>query len=133
MAERHTKVLKLHILKPVDGMDWRELGGLLRDARYRVFRLANLAVSEAYLNFHRWRSGEKDTHKRTVVELNKDLRELLIQEGVEPGRQDRFSKNGALPANVTDALSQYKLRGVTAPSKWKEVLRGQSSLPTYRL
>ena len=46
--KRITKVLKLEILKPAGEMKWAQLAKLLRDARYRVFRLANLAVSEAY-------------------------------------------------------------------------------------
>ena len=49
--KRITKVLKLEILKPAGEMKWAQLVKLLRDARYRVFRLANLAVSEAYPTF----------------------------------------------------------------------------------
>ena len=53
------KVAKFRILKPAGEMTWDELGRMLRDVRYRVYRLANLAVSEAYLSFHLWRTKQK--------------------------------------------------------------------------
>jgi len=131
---RHIKVLKLRILKPAGEMTWADLGEILREARYRVFRLANLGVSEAYLNYHLWRSKRASDFKiRTMGELNRELRETLRNEGKNEDQLNRFSKTGALPATVTDALSQYKLRAVTKKSKWKEVINGKSSLPTFRL
>ena len=54
---RHVKVAKFEILKPVGDMKWKEFADLLRKVRYRVFRLANLCVSEKYLQFHQWRIG----------------------------------------------------------------------------
>ena len=132
--KRLNKVLKLHILKPADGMTWPELGELLKNARYRVFRLANLAVSEEYLRFHLRRKGAgDDVPRRQMGVLNKELREMLEKEGKSAIKSDRFSKTGALPDTVVGALSQYKLRGLTTNSKWSEVTRGRSSLPTFRL
>ena len=56
MTEKRTvKVLKL--VKPVGEVSWKDLAKLLRDVRYRVFRLENLAVSDKYLAFHLWRTG----------------------------------------------------------------------------
>jgi len=131
---RITKVLKLHILKPADTLTWKELGDILRDTRYRVFRLANLAVSEAYLHFHLWRTGKNDLfERRTVGRLNRELREMLEKEGVSKENLDMVSNTGALPANVTDALAQYKLRAITKTAKWNEIIRGKCSLPIYRL
>lgn len=102
---RHTKVLKLRILKPSGDMTWKELLELLREARYRVFRLANLAVSEAYLNFHQKRiSPDFNSKRQTIGQLNRALREMLEQEGKK--NNDRFSKNGALPDTVASALSR---------------------------
>jgi hypothetical protein len=63
------KVLKLRIIKPADGMSWEELGKMLRDVRYRVFRLANLAVSEAYLNFHMFRTKRAADFKPDAIGL----------------------------------------------------------------
>jgi len=133
IAKRHVKVLKLHILKPADGMTWPELGKILKEARYRVFRLANLAVSEYYLGFHLWRAKKTEQFStRTIGELNRELREML-KEGKSAEELDLFSKTGALPDYVAGALSQYKLRAVTSKSKWKEVINGKAALPTFRL
>lgn len=128
---RTVKVLKLRILKPV-GSDWDQLGQTLRDTRYRVFRLANLAISECYLNFHLWRTGRtSDFQKKTIQQLNRELRSLLADEGLTPEQLDRFSKTGALPDTVVGSLWQYKLGAVVSKSKWSQVVRGQTSLPTF--
>jgi IS605 OrfB family transposase len=139
MAEKRiTKVTRFRILKPAGDMRWAELGRLLRDAQYRVFRLANLAVSEAYLQFHLFRTGRTgQLDKETIGHLNRRLREMLTEEsGKKGGGQqpalDGFSKTGAVPDTVAGALSQYKLGALTAPSKWRQVIRGESSLPTFR-
>lgn len=125
--------MKIRILKPANEMAWSELGQLLRDARYRVFRLANLAVSEAYLNFHLWRTGQsEDFKKQTIGQLNRQLRNMLEQEKVEEDKLNRFSRTGALPDSICSALCQYKLSAVMKQSKWSEVLRGKTSLPTFR-
>jgi len=133
--KRHTKVLKMRILKPSGEMTWNQLATLFRDARYRVFRLANLAVSEAYLNFHMWRSGRAaEFSSKKISELNKELRKMLELEEENKTEEslNRFSKDGALPASVTDAMARYKLRAITSKGKWREVIRGKSSLPTFR-
>jgi IS605 OrfB family transposase len=131
--KRHTKVIKLEIVKPVN-MTWNELGQILRDVRYRVYRLANMALSEMYLQFHGRRTS-REYSKTKISALNRELRELLKeQSGKDKTAADcsRFSRDGALPANVTDALSQYKLRALTSKSKYSEIIRGKSSLPTFR-
>jgi len=48
-------------------------------------------------------------------------------------KQNRFSPKGVLPAYVYSALDQYKIRALTRKTKWQEVVRGQVSLPTFRL
>lgn len=135
---RHIKVLKLHILKPAGDMSWKDLSTILRDTRYRVFRLANLAVSEAFLAFHHRRTGSKANGRGpSIGKLNRRLRGILDTETTLKKDcstdSSRFSAEGALPATVTDALSQYKLRALLTKSKWNDVARGKSSLPTYRL
>ncbi len=127
------KVSKYRILKPAGDMTWNELGQSLRDVRYRVYRLANLAVSEAYLNFHLFRTGKSDEFKtETPGQLSRRLRQMLIDEGAKSEELDRFSKTGALPDTVVGALSQYKIRAITNLSKWKQVIRGTTALPTFR-
>ena len=133
-AKRHVKVLRLQILKPADATTWKNLAKLLRDVRYRVYRLANLVVSEAYLNFHIFRSGRSSKFKtHTVGELNRDLRRMLAEEGIDEADLAALSKTGAVPDVVSSALSQYKTRGLTKASKWADVVRGKASLPTFRL
>ena len=136
MAEKTktiVKVARYRILKPAGEMTWGQLGKMLRDVRYRVFRLANLAVSEAYLNFHMFRSGRSDQFKaETYGTLSRRLRDMLIEEGVDKEELNRYSSTGALPDTVAGALAQYKIRGITSPLKWKQVVRGQVALPTFR-
>lgn len=133
--KRHTKVVRLRILKPAGDVTWKELGALLRDVRYRVYRLANLAVSENYLNFHMFRTGRADTFEaETIGQLSRRLRKMLQEEseGRTVEQLDRISKAGATPETVHGALSAYKIRSITAPSKWRDVVRGKASLPTFR-
>lgn len=134
---RITKVLKLNILKPADGMSWSELGTMFRDVRYRVFRLANLMISESYLNYYQARKNpDIKMSFPKYGELNRLLLQLLMEEDTRKNRtavnHDRFSKTGALPDTVAGALSQYKLRAVLAKSKWSDVIKGKASLPTFR-
>jgi IS605 OrfB family transposase len=127
------KVTKYRILKPVGDMTWNELGQILRDARYRVYRLANLAVSEAYLNFHLFRTGQAEEFKtETIGQLSRRLRQMLIEEGGNEEDLAHFSKIGALPDTVSSGLYQYKIRAITNLSKWRQVIRGTTSLPTFR-
>ena len=129
-----SKVARFRILKPVQPTTWQDLGALLRGVRYRVFRLANLAVSENYLQFHMWRTGRTDSlDVRTVNQLNRDLRKMLEEEKQDDIDPTRLSKTGALPDTVVGALSQYKIRALTTRSKWSQVIRGQTALPTFRL
>jgi putative transposase len=132
-VNRTHKVLKLRIIKPTNGMSWDELGKMLRDVRYRVFRLANLAVSEAYLNFHLFRTKRSADFKPDAIgQLNQRLRKMLLEEGANEQELSRYSPIGAIPDYVASALSQYKVRALTNPSKWRDVVRGKVSLPTFR-
>jgi len=131
--KRHVKVLKLHILKPAGDMTWNELSSLLSEARYRVFRLANMAISETYLNYHEKRVGKTDEYKTiSISKLNKQLRGFLEDENKEKDLLE-LSKEGALPSTVTSPLSRYKLNAVLKKSKWTDITRGRSTLPTFRL
>jgi len=133
---RVIKVIKLPIIKPAGPVTWHELGRMLRDVRYRVYRLANLAVSERYLHYHRRRVDPTYASRpATIGALNTKLHELLQQEAATKagtGAYEPYGTKGALPAAVVDALSQYKLRALTG-AKWGEVMRGLASLPTFRL
>lgn len=132
--KRLVKVAKFRIIKPAGDMSWDELGETLREVRYRVFRLANMAVSEAYMGFHAWRSGKTAEFKvRKQGELSRMLREMLSQEGRSTEELERYSPTGALPDTVVGSLYQNKIRAATMGTKWSEVVRGKVSLPTYRL
>jgi IS605 OrfB family transposase len=134
--------MRLRILKPADGRTWAQLGQLLYDVRYRVFRLANLALSENYLAFHLFRSHQAQTYTPAkIAELNKRLKTLLLDEQKKTKDTEKekpggdpivYSKNGALPDAVVGALSQYKIKGLATNSKWSQVVRGKTSLPTFR-
>ena len=137
-AKTHVKVLRLQILKPAGQMTWPDLAKSLRDVRYRVFRLANLALSEAYLKFHLRRNGKSDEFEiRTIGKLNRELRRMLAEEGTKEGVDaaslDAISKTGAVPDTVCSPLSKYKIRGLTSGNKWRDVINGKASLPTFRL
>lgn len=133
---RNFKVVKLRIDKVTSGMEWKEFTQLLRDVRYRVFRLANLVVSEKYLAFHIFRTGKSDEMEpQRISELSRRLREMLLSSDkvkVTEDDQNRFSKTGVLPDTVIGALTQYRIRGLTTAAKWKQVINGETSLPTFR-
>jgi len=142
-AKRLNKVLKLDIVKPLGAMTWPELGAMLRTVRYRVFRLANIAITEKYQN---WRAGTgQPTTKMSC--LNQTLADMLVEEdktGKRATKRDkaekpaaewnkRLSEVGAVRATVWGALEQYKIRALTQKTPWLNVLRGKAALPTFRL
>jgi len=131
--KRLTKVATFQIVKPVN-MSWNDFGKILRDVRYRLFRLANIAVSEAYLNFHKkYRMGQTDSegmHK--VSTLDKILRKTLIKEGVKENELSRYSRNGAVSGYIYGAFEKTKLNAVRSQSKWRDIIRGKVSLPVFK-
>ncbi len=139
--KRNVKAAKFEIIKPVN-MSWDELGEILRDIRYRVWRLANLAVSEEYLRYRMgWKKGSKEYKNGTIDKLNNQLWKMLKEEhkrskekkGKEGSEDDLKSyAKGAVPGEVTAALGQYKVRPLIRGGKWSKVLRGETSLPTFR-
>jgi len=131
--KRHTRVTRFPILEPGAGLSWPDLTALLRDVRYRVHRLANLAVSEAYLGFYLWRTGQAERIGRaTIGQLSRQLRDMLRAEGMSEAKLDRISKVGATPSTIHDALDRYRIRAVTSPHQWSRVVRGKTSLPIFR-
>jgi len=73
-------------------MQWREFTKLLRDVRYRVFRIANHIISEKYLNFHLFITGKAEEIKtQKISESNRYLRHLLLStEKITEDEQNRF-------------------------------------------
>ncbi len=131
--KRHSRVARFPVLAPADGLTWSELDALLRDVRYRVHRLANLAVSEAYLGFYLWRTGQAEQVRRmTIGQLSRQLREMLSAEGMNEASLNRISKVGATPSTIHDALDRYRVRAITSPRQWGRVIRGKTSLPVFR-
>jgi len=81
--KRLQKVAPFEIFKPVN-MSWSDFGKMLRDVRYRLYRLANMALSEKYLEFQKKKMGQSSQRKHTLVTiLNRTLREILIKEGIK--------------------------------------------------
>jgi len=39
--------------------DWLDFSKALRDVRYRLWRLANIAISERYVQFQQWYNADK--------------------------------------------------------------------------
>jgi len=115
------KVVKFRIDKVTGEKQWREFTKLLRDVRYRVFRLANLVVSEKYLSFHIFRTGKAEEIKvQKISELSRYLRKMLLStDKITEDEQNRFSKVGILPDTVIGGLTQYKIRGLTTGAKGK--------------
>ena len=137
IKDRHVKVLKLKIAKPEGETSWPELNDLLFGVRYRVFRLANLYMTDRFQHFMKLRSGElpeKSKPGNTIADLNRALMKMLESEnGKKKSPATIYSNEGALPSYVTGALEQYKLRALTQSSKWGDVARGKSALPSFRL
>jgi len=131
--KRLQKVATFQIIKPVN-MSWNEFGKMLRDVRYRLFRLANMAVSEAYLNFHKkYRMEQTDSegmHK--ISTLDKILRKTLIKEGVKEDELSRYSRDGAVSGYICGAFEKTKLNAIRSQSKWRDIIRGKVSLPVFK-
>jgi len=128
--KRIIKVAKFRIIKPAGEMTWDELGKIFRDVRYRVYRLANLAVSEMYVHYQLSRKSKSNPKKKppTVDQLNHRLRDMLKNEGVKEEELSGYSARGVVSSYITPALAKYKIGGI----RWKEVLSGRISLPNYR-
>lgn len=137
-GNRLQKVTKFQILKPVN-MTWAELGKILRDVRYRYWRLANMAVCENYMRFHQqFRTVNKnpdaensEIHK--VKNLNRLLRKMLIEEKhADENELLKYSRDGAVSGYICGAFETMKLSAIKSKSKWREVITGKSALPLYK-
>jgi IS605 OrfB family transposase len=136
--KKFTKVAKFQIWKPVN-MTWAELGKMLRDTRYRYWRLANMAVCENYMRFHQqYRAAtpsasteSAEVHK--VKNLNRLLRRMLIDEKqADTTELSRYSRDGAVSGYICGAFETMKLSSIKSKSKWRDVLRGKSALPLFK-
>ncbi|MDH4201096.1 MAG: RNA-guided endonuclease TnpB family protein [Spirochaetia bacterium] len=133
-TKRIHKVEKFQIIKPVNNMTWEELGKMLRDVRYRFWRLANMAVCENYMRFYHWRTGKTDTNENYKVKtLNRILRKMLIEEKQADEKDlSRYSRDGAVSGYINGAFEKMKLSAIKSKSKWRDVVRGKSALPLFR-
>lgn len=131
--KRLQKVAAFQIVKPIN-ISWSEFGKMLRDVRYRYWRLANMAVCENYMRFYQWRTQQKpnDNDHYKVKTLNKLLRTMLIEEGADEKELSQFVKNGAVSTYITGSFENNKLSAIKSKSKWKEVATGRASLPLFR-
>lgn len=138
-----TKVAKTEILKPEkwvggdrEGQEctWAELAKLLRDLQYIESRIANLILSEKYVEFRmRTTETEVEFHARKASQINRQIRrDLIAADSSTEEDLNRFSRNGALPSVVLDALTQGIIRPQTSGQNWSEVLKSNASLPSYK-
>ena len=143
MPEYLTKVAKYEILKPEkwvggdrDGEEctWAELSNLLREVQYIESRIANLILSEKYVESRLRMTEDGSGFKaRKAAEINKQIRYDLIASGqFTEDAINRFSKVGALSSTVLDALTQGIIKPQTGGQNWKDVLKANSSLPSYK-
>jgi len=131
--KRLQKVATFEIVKPVR-MSWSEFGKMLRDVRYRYWRLANMAVCENYMRFYQWRTQQTDANDRYKVKtINRILRKMLIEEkNADEKELSRFSRDGAVSGYIYGAFEKTKLSAVKSSSKWKKVIAGKESLPVFK-
>lgn len=121
---RVCRVVKLKIIKPLD-RDWKALGELLRDVRWRTWQLANEYLTECALAWHRRRNGDAEAKPPSIDQLNQRLGERLRNAGND-------CPAGAVNGYITGGLNQ-KLQALTRGSHWKSFTRGERALPTMRL
>ena len=120
---RLNKVLKLKIHAPI-GMDWNELGKLLRDCRYSCRRFGNSIVNDAL------RAGIDVKERMSYGQINKQVRESLEQEECEIDFS-RFSKTGVVPDLIANTFFQAKIRPHLTKG-WGDILRGRRKAPEYK-
>lgn len=138
-SSRLQKVTKFQIVKPVN-MTWNEFGKIIRDVRYRYWRLANMAVCENYMRFYKWRTGNKETNENHKVKvLNRILRKMLIEEkkSIKEKQEEekdlsKYSRDGAVSGYICGAFERMKLSAIKSKSKWREIIRGNSALPLFK-
>lgn len=121
------RTLRVKIIKPLD-RSWNELGDLLRDRQWKVWQLANMMMTAAAMAWQENRNLPKVAKPKkppTVAQLNKSLGSKLKSEGKE------IEGSGAVNSYITDGLHSF-LSAELSGSKWKEFLRGERSLPTFR-
>ena len=136
--KRLQKVTKFQIIKPVN-MPRTQLGKMLHDVRYRFWRLANMAVCENYIRFHKQiRMGQANSQEDSdenykIKTLNRILRQMLIEEKqADEEDLNRYSRYGAVSGYICGAFERIKLSAIKSKSKWRQVLRGESALPLFR-
>lgn len=130
---RLQKVTKFQIVKPVN-MTWPDFGKMVRDVRYRYWRLANMAVCENYMRFYQWRTGKPVASEDYKVKtLNRVLRQMLIEEK-QADEKDliKYSRDGAVSGYICGAFEKTKLSAIRSASKWREVITGKSALPLFK-
>jgi putative transposase len=132
-SSRLQKVTKFQIIKPVN-MTWNEFGKIIRDVRYRYWRLANMAVCENYMRFYKWRTGQSEQNEHYKVKvLNRLLRKMLIEEKQADEKDlSKYSRDGAVSGYICGAFERIKLSAIKSKSKWTEIIRGKSALPLFK-
>lgn len=129
-TNRLQKVAPFRIVKPVN-MSWKEFGKRLQDVRYRLFRLANMALSQKYLEFQEKRMGHTYPKENSSIKiLNRKLRQMLIKEGVKEKDLLRYSRDGAVSGYITGSFEHNKLSAIR--KRFGEVLKGNTSLPVFK-
>ncbi len=134
VENRLHKVATFQILKPVT-MTWGELGKMLHNVQYRFWRLANMAVGECYMRFHRQiRLGQaEEGEDYKVKNLNRLLRKMLIEEkNADEAELTRYSRDGAVSGYITGPFENNKLSALKSKAKWREVISGKSALPVFK-
>ena len=137
--KRFQKVATFQIAKPVN-MTWDELGKILRNVRYCLFRLANMAIAEYYLNFHqKIRMKYSDTDEnRKLKNINRKLRQMLIEEykkrnqGISENELSKYCRDGAVSGYICGAFEKIKLSSIKSKSKWRKVITGENALPVFK-
>lgn len=130
---RLQKVATFQIIKPLN-MQWSEFGKMIRDVRYRYWRLANMALCENYMRFYQFRTGQTNsTENHKVKIINRNLCKALLEEkNADEKDLLRYSRDGAVSGYICGAFEKMKLNAVKSPSKWREIVRGISSLPVFK-
>jgi len=139
IEKRLVKVLPFQVVKSTN-MSWLDFSKALRDVRYRLWRLANIAISERYVQFQQWYNADKqevlpsDSNERHKLKtINRILRNKLVKEKHATEEElSKYSRDGAVSGYVYGAFDKMYLSALTSKSKWREVITGNTSLPVFK-
>jgi len=123
MTETETKTLKLKVLKPAN-TKWSEFRTLINKKSFQAMRFANRLMQNEYIK--RKLSFQSEEEEPIAIGSY-----IVKSKGSGESYKTEYKEEKGLSGYVKDAINQ-KVQAHFTGNKGKELLRGDSTLPTFR-